>query len=240
MNNTEITQAIKDLKDGLNSKFTPEQFKPRMEAKIKELESQLSGSTNKSKPAPLKERYSSSDTNPNAPKARVTSAQRQNARYDKIWASKLENDKKREAEAEPTPWNKEKAKANSEHNKSVRKAEVEKIWNKEKAKANSEHNKSLKKSVPVAKASTKYAEDEDGYCDKVIAQAKERRAKAKARSQEPQKTEGTKNKEKIEKVVENVKERAKNDSISVSELKKLISETEELLNVLKSRLSKMK
>ena len=220
MSNTEITQAIKDLKDGLNSKFTPEQFKPRMEAKIKELESQLSGSKNKksivlqlddlhqkrkreaeSKPAPLKERYSSSDTNPNAPKARVTSAQRQNARYDKIWASKLENDKKREAESNAVP---------------------------------------IKKSVPVAKASTKYAEDEDGYCDKVIAQAKERRAKAKARSQEPQKTEGTKNKEKIEKVVENVKERAKNDNISVSELKKLISETEELLNVLKSRLSKMK
>ena len=42
MNNTEIKEAIKDLKDGLNSKFTPEQFKPRMEAKIKELESQLS------------------------------------------------------------------------------------------------------------------------------------------------------------------------------------------------------
>ena len=85
MNNTEIKEAIKDLKDGLNSKFTPEQFKPRMEAKIKELESQLSAE----KPAPLKERYSSSDTNPNVPKAKVTSAQRQNAKYDKIWASKF-------------------------------------------------------------------------------------------------------------------------------------------------------
>ena len=41
MSNTEITQAIKDLKDGLNSKFTPEQFKPRMEAKIKEVEVQV-------------------------------------------------------------------------------------------------------------------------------------------------------------------------------------------------------
>ena len=121
MNNTEIKEAIKDLKDGLNSKFTPEQFKPRMEAKIKELESQLSAE----KPAPLKERYSSSDTNPNVPKAKVTSAQRQNAKYDKIWASKLENDKKREEESK-TPI--------------------------------------LKKSVPVSKASTKYAEDEDGYC----------------------------------------------------------------------------
>ena len=51
MTQEEIKDTIKDLKDGLNSSFTPEQFKPRMEAKIKELEAQL---ITASKPAPVK------------------------------------------------------------------------------------------------------------------------------------------------------------------------------------------
>lgn len=199
MNNTEIKEAIKDLKDGLNSKFTPEQFKPRMEAKIKELESQLSAE----KPAP-----------------KMTA---ETPKFKRNPFDKIVNTAQSKASAEF------KAKRDKEQKTSV--------YPKPETKAPMQI---VKKSVPVSKASTKYAEDEDGYCEKVIAQAKERRAKAKARSKEPQKTEGTKNKEKIDKVVENVKERAKNDSISVSELEKLISETEQLLNVLKSRLSKMK
>jgi len=95
--------------------------------------------------------------------------------------------------------------------------------------------KAVKKSVPVAKS------ERDGYdCDELIDKAIERKKKAKERSQLPKKTEVTKNKEKIDKVVENVKERAKADDISMSELQKLIEETEQLLNLLKSRLSKLK
>jgi hypothetical protein len=199
MNNTEIKEAIKDLKDGLNSKFTPEQFKPRMEAKIKELESQLSAGN---------------------PAQKMTS---QTPKFKRNPFDKIVNTAQAKASAEF------KAKQEKEQKTSV--------YPKPETKAPMQI---VKKSVPVSKASTKYAEDEDGYCDKVIAKAKERRAKAKARSKEPQKTEGTKNKEKIDKVLENVKERVKNDSISVSELKKLISETEQLLNVLKAYLPKTK
>lgn len=175
MNIQEIKDTIKDLKDGLNSSFTPEQFKPRMEAKIKELESKLAKATPE-KSEILKEKN----------------------------AKRLAALVKPKATPEKAPM------------------------------------QIVKKSVPVAKSSTKYAEDEEGYCDKVIAKAKERRAKAKAQSKEPKKAEVTKNTEKIDKVIDNVKERAKNDSISVSELQKLIKETQQLLDLLKSRLSKMK
>jgi hypothetical protein len=198
MNNQEIKEAIKDLTDGLNSKFTPEQFKPRMEAKIKELQSQLSAE----KPAP---------------KMTAETPKFKRNPFDKI-------------------VNTAQSKASAEFKAKREKEELAKdITTKLEAKKQTDKSitEKLKKSVPVSRASTKYAEDEDGYCDKVIAQAKERRAKAKARSQEPQKTEGTKNKEKIEKVVENVKERAKADDISKSELWKLIQETEQLLNLLK-------
>lgn len=95
--------------------------------------------------------------------------------------------------------------------------------------------KAVKKSVPLAKYSR------DGYdCDELIDKAIERKKKAKERANAPQKTEVTKNKEKIDKVITNVKERAETDDISMSELQKLIEETEQLLNLLKSRLSKLK
>jgi hypothetical protein len=203
MNIQEIKDTIKDLKDGLNSSFTPEQFKPRMEAKIKELESKLSAE----KPAP-----------------KMTS---ETPKFKRNPFDKIVNTAQSKASAE--------FKAKQEKNAKRLAALVKPKATPEKAPM-----QIVKKSVPVAKASTKYAEDEEGYCDKVIAQAKERRLKAKARSLEPKKAEVTKNKEKIDKVIDNVKERAKNDSISVSELQKLIQETQQLLDLLKSRLSKMK
>jgi len=227
MNNQEIKQTIKDLKDGLNSKYTPSQFKERMIAKIKELEGKLMPETKaevreylevpKGKEAKVVKTYPSPER------------KNQTTKFKRNPFDKIVNDAQ--------------ARSSAEFKAKREKEELAKgIASKLEAKKQTETSitEKLKKSVPVSKASTKYAEDEDGYCDKVIAQAKERRAKAKARSQEPQKTEGTKNKEKIEKVVENVKKRAENDNISVSELKKLISETEQLLNVLKSRLAKMK
>lgn len=163
MTKQEIKDTIQDLKDGIKSSFTPEQFKPRMEAKIKELEAELS-KLESSKPAPEKPKIIPIDRKENAPK----------------------------------------------------------------------------KSVPQPKSkSEKYPEDEDDYCAKVIAQAKERRAKAKERANQPQKTEATKNKEKIEKVFDNVKERAENDEITKSELIKLIAETKSLLTLLEKKLASL-
>jgi len=92
-----------------------------------------------------------------------------------------------------------------------------------------------KKSVPQPK--TKAEQDEDDYCAELIAQAKERIRKAKLRANAPQKTEATKNKEKLEKVFVNVKDRSENEEISKSELLKLISETESLLKLLKRKLA---
>jgi hypothetical protein len=97
-----------------------------------------------------------------------------------------------------------------------------------------------KKSVPQPKAKEeKYPEDEDDYCAKVIAQAKERRKKAKERAKQPQKTDATKNKEKLEKVFENVKERAEDQEITKAELVKLISETKSLLSMLEKKLASL-
>jgi hypothetical protein len=76
-------------------------------------------------------------------------------------------------------------------------------------------------------------------CDELIKQAKERKAKAKARAEQPKKTEATKNKEKIEKVYDNVKERAESDDITKGELEKLISETKTLLKLLEAKLSSL-
>lgn len=161
MTNQEIKDTISDLQDGLNSKFTPESFKPKMEAKIKELQVKLS-STEKA-------------STPFTPKPKPTS---------------------------PAP--------------------------------------EMKKSVPQPKAKEeKYAEDEDDYCAKVIAQAKERRRKAKENANKPQKSPATRNKEKLEKVFDNVKERSENESITKAELEKLIRETEVLLKMLKKKLEQI-
>jgi hypothetical protein len=93
-----------------------------------------------------------------------------------------------------------------------------------------------KKSVPVPKAD----QDKPDYdCDDLIAKAEARRLKAKERAKAPEKTEATKNKEKLEKVFDNVKDRAENEDISKTELTKLIEKTEALLKMLKSKLASL-
>jgi hypothetical protein len=104
-----------------------------------------------------------------------------------------------------------------------------------------------KKAEPKAKGEEKHPEDEDDYCDKVIKQAKERRAKAKAnakkRANEPKKTPATKNKEKVEKTTEkvavNVEKRAEKGQVSKAEILKLIAEYEDAIKKLKKVLAKL-
>jgi hypothetical protein len=104
-----------------------------------------------------------------------------------------------------------------------------------------------KKAEPKAKAEPKNPEDEDDYCEKVIREAKERRAKAKAnakkRANEPKKTPATKNKEKVEKTTEkvavNVEKRAEKGQVSKAEILKLIAEYEDAIKKLKKVLAKL-
>ena len=94
-----------------------------------------------------------------------------------------------------------------------------------------------KKAVPLPKDKQLV----DGYdCDELVRKIKERKAKAKERAKLPKKTEATKNKNKIESVFDNVKERADDKDISKAEIEKLIKETETLLTLLKSKLSALK
>jgi hypothetical protein len=95
-----------------------------------------------------------------------------------------------------------------------------------------------KKGVPLPKE--KQSSDNDYDCDELIEKEKQRRAKAKERASKPKKSEATKNKEKLEKVFDNVKERAIEEDITKSELEKLISSTEDLLKLLKDKLAKLK
>ncbi len=103
------------------------------------------------------------------------------------------------------------------------------------------------KAEPKTKAEAKHPEDEDDYCEKVIREAKERRAKAKAnakkRANEPKKTPATKNKEKVEKTTEkvavNVEKRAEKGQVSKAEILKLIAEYEEAIKKLKKVLAKL-
>lgn len=95
-----------------------------------------------------------------------------------------------------------------------------------------------KKGVPLPKE--KQSKDDEYDCDELYEKEKQRRAKAKERASSPKKTDATKNKEKLEKVFENVKERAMEEEVSKSELEKLISSTEALLKMLKDKLAKMK
>ena len=104
------------------------------------------------------------------------------------------------------------------------------------------------KAEPKPKAEAKNPEDEDDYCDKVIKQAKERRAKAKAnakkRANEPKKTPATKNKEKVEKTNEkvyiNIEKRAEKGEVSKGEILKMIAEHTEAIKKLNKLLAKLK
>jgi len=101
-----------------------------------------------------------------------------------------------------------------------------------------ETDEKKKKGVPLPK--DKQSNDDDYDCDELIEKEKTRRAKAKERASKPKKTEATKNTEKLEKVFDNVKERAIEEDITKSELEKLISSTEDLLKLLKDKLAKLK
>lgn len=104
--------------------------------------------------------------------------------------------------------------------------------NKEAKQKRIERKIERKKAVPVPKAD----QDKPEYdCDDLIAKAEARRLKAQERAKLPQKSEATKNKEKLEKVFDNVKERAESEDITKSELDKLIEKTEALLKMLKSK-----
>lgn len=188
MNKQEIISTIKDLKDGLSSTFTPAQFKPRMEDKIKELEAKLA----KLEPVgkTFKEELSRQTKTGEAKEGAISVMAMSKAKH-------------------PAPA--------------------------KKVVPETPPMKVVKKSVPVTKS-----ERDEYNCDELIDKAIERKKKAKERSQLPKKAEVTKNKEKIDKVITNVKERAESDDISMSELQKLIEETEQLLNLLKNRLSKLK
>jgi hypothetical protein len=94
-----------------------------------------------------------------------------------------------------------------------------------------------KKPVPLPKDKQMV----EGYdCDELVRKIKERKAKAKERAQLPKKSEATKNKNKIESVFDNVKDRADEKDITKAEIEKLIKETETILTLLKSKLSALK
>ena len=94
-----------------------------------------------------------------------------------------------------------------------------------------------KKSVPVSE-DKKVVDPYD--CDELIRQAKERKRKAKERADQPQKTQATKNKEKISNVIENVKERLNDEDITIAEVEKLIIATKDLLKTLEQINLKLK
>ena len=110
--------------------------------------------------------------------------------------------------------------------------------------------KAAKKEEPK-KEEPKKAEaknNDDEYCRQLIAQERERRAKAKARAKEranePKKTPATKNKEAVEKtttrVATNVEKRADKGDVNAAEIEKLIKEYEDAIKKLKALLTKVK
>ena len=298
MTQQEIKDTIKDLKEGLASSFTPEQFKPRMEAKIKELEAKLTDEkpVKKETPAPKKsapspEKKSKSVTltdgkqkievdyiakhpeNVYEISKKVAKALLKSNKFnDDKWGQLFVSEEKNVNDEDPNWVFIEDTKNDELEQFDVldegaifltlgngikpflpttktelreflevpegKQAKVVKLKQPEPKKETPAPEK--KKSVPQPKAKEeKYPEDEDDYCAKVIAQAKERRRKAKERAKLPQKSEATKNKEKLEKVFDNVKERAEDNNITKAELVKLISETKSLLTMLEKKLASL-
>jgi len=103
-----------------------------------------------------------------------------------------------------------------------------------------------KKEKPKAQAQK--AGDEEYDCEKIIKEAKERKAKAKARlkklANEPKHTPATKNRDAVakvaEKVTENVEKRIETKKVSISEIEKLIDGAKEYLKTLEGILKKAK
>lgn len=103
--------------------------------------------------------------------------------------------------------------------------------------SNPEPKPTRKKSVPLKKSEIK---DLEYDCDDLIEKEKKRKAKAKERAKLPKKSPATKNKEKLENVFDNIKERTSDGEVSKAELLKLINECKELLNMLQEKYNKMK
>jgi len=93
------------------------------------------------------------------------------------------------------------------------------------------------------KSEPKESKKSDYDCDDLIKEAKERHAKAKkaaeARAEAPKKTEATKDKEKIEKVYDNVEKHIEKNKLSKAQLEKLIAETKDLLKLLEKALKNL-
>jgi hypothetical protein len=101
----------------------------------------------------------------------------------------------------------------------------------------------LELSKKEAKADKKESKKSDYDCDDLIKEAKERHAKAKkaaeVRAEAPKKTEATKDKEKIEKVYDNVEKHIEKNKLSKAQLEKLIAETKDLLKLLEKALKNL-
>jgi hypothetical protein len=102
--------------------------------------------------------------------------------------------------------------------------------------------------APAKKAEPEGEEDNDAYCRRLIAEARQRKAKAKEaaakRAAAPKKTPATKNKEAVEKttarVTGNVEKRAKKEDVNPAEIEKLIAEYEVAIKKLKTILASLK
>jgi hypothetical protein len=80
-------------------------------------------------------------------------------------------------------------------------------------------------------------------CDELIKEAEERHAKkqkaAKERAEAPKKSEATKGKEKIEKVHDAIEKQIEAGKFTKEQVKKLIEETKDLLNLLEKALNNL-
>lgn len=76
-------------------------------------------------------------------------------------------------------------------------------------------------------------------CDELIEREKEKKRKRQERANAPQKTQATKNRDKIEAVLENVSERLDSEELTLPEVDKLIGITEKLMTKLTSAKKKL-
>jgi hypothetical protein len=101
-----------------------------------------------------------------------------------------------------------------------------------------------KTSKAATEKPAKTTDKKDPYnCDDLIKEAKERHEKAKKAAKEradaPKKSEVTKGKEKIEKVHDAIEKQIEAGKFTKEQLKKLIAETKDLLNLLEKALNNL-
>ena len=245
MTKADIQKTIKDLEGGIASPSVPDRFKGGMREQVAKLKSQLAGmdksaSTPKTKPVEEKSPTKSEPYSP-VPKSIIQLEKRVYAFLKKKYP---QYEGKSELEDQDEFWDMgEDVRKNYDTEPNVRDNQYGEIgeelvrfylWGTQAE----DKEAPKKKGVPLPK--DKQSTDDEYDCDELYEKEKQRRAKAKERASKPKKTDATKNKEKLEKVFENVKERAMEEDVSKSELEKLISSTEALLKMLKDKLSKMK